>query len=63
MDATSLFNTGKMLWEEKASSLKSWSGGTRGGVEQMEHKLTPHVGKPGLMLKQPLDAEATQPKK
>jgi S1-C subfamily serine protease len=55
-------STGRLLWEEKASSLSSWGGGMRGGIGQMEKKLASHVGKPGLMLKQAL-AEASAPKK
>jgi S1-C subfamily serine protease len=46
---------GQMLWEEKASSAHSWatteSGAAKAVVEQMEKKLIPRIGQPGLPIK------------
>jgi hypothetical protein len=55
-------SAGRLLWEEKASSTNSWTGGIRGGIGQMEKKLASHIGKPGLMLKQ-AQTEEPAPKK
>lgn len=46
---------GKLLWEEKSSSLWSWAttemGGAKAATEQLEKKIVARIGKPGLPLK------------
>jgi hypothetical protein len=47
--------TGKLLWDEKASSIGHWAPTDQAAAKavgaQLEKKLQAHVGKPGLQLR------------
>lgn len=55
--------TGHLLWEEKASDVLANGGNTLFHPSGWKSKLTRHIGKPGLLLKQNQVDGSTEPKK
>jgi hypothetical protein len=54
---------GHILWEEKANDVLASGGNTLFHPRGWKSKLTPHIGKPGLMLKQGQEGGSPEPKK
>jgi len=52
-------NNGKLVWEEKQSK-DGWSetGAVHGVLDRIENKISPHIGSPGLALKQDKRSDA-----
>jgi len=55
-------NTGHLLWDEKVKSGAVTGENTRMGSAGWKRKLTPHIGQPGLLLRQSEVVGAQQPK-
>ncbi len=55
--------TGRLLWDEKVISGAVDGRDTRLGSHGWKRKLTPHIGKPGLLLKQGQEEGSQEPKK
>jgi len=55
--------TGHVLWEEKATNVLASGGNLLLHPHGWKDKLTPHIGKPGLLLKQGQDGGSPEPKK
>ena len=55
--------TGRLLWEEKASDVLANGGNTLFHPRGWKSKLTRHIGKPGLLLKQSQGNGSPEPKK
>jgi hypothetical protein len=55
--------TGRLLWDEKVISGAVNGADTRFGSHGWKRKLTPHIGKPGLLLKQGQEEGSPEPKK
>jgi hypothetical protein len=55
--------TGRLLWDEKVISGAVNGADTRLGSHGWKRKLTPHIGKPGLLLKQGQEYGPPEPKK
>lgn len=55
--------TGQLLWDEKVISGAVDGRDTRLGSHGWKRKLTPHIGKPGLLLKQGQEEGSQEPKK
>jgi hypothetical protein len=55
--------TGHVLWEEKAKDVMANGGNTLFHPGGWKSKLTPHIGKPGLLLKQGQEKGSPEPKK
>jgi hypothetical protein len=55
--------TGRLLWDEKVISGAVNGADTRFGSHGWKRKLTPHIGKPGLSLKQGQEEGSPDPKK
>ena len=55
--------TGRLLWDEKVISGAVNGADTRLGSHGWKRKLTPHIGKPGLLLKQGQEDGPPEPKK
>jgi S1-C subfamily serine protease len=54
---------GRLLWEEKASDVLANGGNTLFHPRGWKSKLTRHIGKPGLLLKQSQGVGSPEPKK
>jgi S1-C subfamily serine protease len=55
--------TGHILWDEKATDVLVNGGNTLFHPRGWKSKLTPHIGKPGLLLKQDQEEGSPEPKK
>jgi len=55
--------TGHILWEEKANDVLASGGNTLFHPTGWKRKLTPHIGKPGLLLKQGQEEGSPESKK
>ena len=55
--------TGHLLWEEKANDVLVDGGNTIFHPTGWKKRLTSHIGKPGLLLRQPLEESAPDSKK
>ncbi len=55
--------TGHILWSEKATDVLVNGGNTLFHPRGWKSKLTPHIGKPGLLLKQDQEEGSPEPKK
>ena len=55
--------TGHILWEEKANDVLVDGGNTLFHPKGWKSKLAPHIGKPGLLLRQPQGDSVPDPKK
>ncbi len=55
--------TGHILWEEKATDVLTNGGNTLFHPKGWKSKLTPHIGKPGLLLRQDQEEGSPQPVK
>ncbi len=55
--------TGHILWEEKATNVRADGGNALFKPHGWKGKLTPHIGKPGLLLKQDQGERLRDPKK
>ena len=55
--------TGHVLWDEKATDVLVSGGNTLFHPRGWKSKLTPHIGKPGLLLKQGQEEGSLEPKK
>jgi S1-C subfamily serine protease len=55
--------TGRILWEEKATDVLVNGGNTLFHPRGWKSKLTPHIGKPGLLLKIQEEGSPEEPKK
>lgn len=55
--------TGRLLWDEKVISGAVNGADTRFGSHGWKRKLTPHIGGPGLLLKQGQEEGSPEPKK
>jgi V8-like Glu-specific endopeptidase len=55
--------TGRLLWDEKVKSGAVNGADTRFGSHGWKSKLIPHIGKPGLLLKQGQEEGSQEPKK
>jgi hypothetical protein len=51
------------LWEEKATNVLASGGNLFLHPHGWKDKLTPHIGKPGLLLKQGQEEGSPEPKK
>jgi S1-C subfamily serine protease len=58
-------DTGRLLWEEKAPNVMANGSNPpmRSKRSGWKSKITPHIGKPGLLLKQPKAGSAPDPEK
>jgi hypothetical protein len=54
--------TGHILWHEKATDVLTSGGNTLFHPRGWKSKLTPHIGKPGLLLKQGQEEGSPEPK-
>jgi len=55
--------TGQVLWEEKATNVLASGGNLLLHPHGWKGKLTPHIGRPGLLLKQEQKEGSSVPKK
>jgi hypothetical protein len=55
--------TGHLLWEKKATNVLASGGNLLLHPKGWKGKLTPHIGKPGLLLKQGQGERLPEPKK
>jgi hypothetical protein len=55
--------TGHILWEEKATDVLTNGGNTLFHPRGWKSKLTPHIGKPGLLLSKGQEEGSPEPKK
>jgi hypothetical protein len=55
--------TGHILWDEKATDVLTSGGNTLFHPRGWKSKLTPHIGKPGLLLRQGQEDVSPEPKK
>jgi len=55
--------TGHILWEEKATNVLASGGNILLHPHGWKGKLTPHIGKPGLLIKQGREDASPDPKK
>jgi hypothetical protein len=55
--------TGHILWSDKATDVLVNGGNTLFHPKGWKSKLIPHIGKPGLLLKQDHEEASPEPKK